>query len=184
MMAFWRFKWQTFELGGFAPRLLRSDSTSAAPTLGDGPPPADHSGGDKILLPSEVLEAVMGASPEQTESPLTFSLTCGSTRCFCGVIEFTSPAGTVTLPPAVVDALGLHLTDQVSSATRLARVSASANHAASHLRSWMTQSSSRCGACSFHVRRQCDSSLLTPRSGVLSISVSSMQCWWPGCHAS
>ena len=127
-MAFWRFKWQTFELGGFAPRLLRADSTSAAPPPGDGaPPPADHShsGGDKILLPSEVLEAVMGASPEETESPLTFSLTCGSTRAFCGVIEFTSPTGTVTLPPAVVDALGLHLTDQVSSATQLIRMSVS-----------------------------------------------------------
>lgn len=117
-MSFWRMKWQSFDLAGVAPRLLRSDSAGAGgppPAGGAGAAPPGHTGGDKVLLPPEVLEALMHDSPEAADSPLTFALTGpGNTKTFCGVIEFTSREGVVTLPPAVIDALGLSLGDQVS----------------------------------------------------------------------
>jgi hypothetical protein len=115
MSSSWRYMWQSYERGGVATRLLRSDSSGAAQSASSSDATAGPRGGDKILLPTEVLTAVMQSSTDGSDSPLTFQLTpaYSSTRCFCGVLEFTSPSGVVTLPPSVVDALGLSLQDQL-----------------------------------------------------------------------
>jgi hypothetical protein len=74
-----------------------------------------------VLLPGDVLDALTRSSPDGIESPLTFQISTSytNTRTFCGVLEFTSPPGVVTLPPAVVDALGLSLEDQLNSSKLL-----------------------------------------------------------------
>lgn len=120
-MASWRYMWQSFDVAGVSHRLLRSDS-SGAPPASDAGASTNQTYGDKIVLPPEVLEEIMRESPAggNDESPLTFVLSgYGNTKAYSGVIEFTSPPGCVTLPPAVIDALGLSLADQVGFALQL-----------------------------------------------------------------
>lgn len=99
------FEWISYEalrmselpesMPGRAPLLRRQDSSESR---------QDH--GDRVLLPSECLQRLMSHFPDALPSPLTFQLTCKGAKSYCGVQEFTAPAGKIVVPKSIIDSLG------------------------------------------------------------------------------
>lgn len=69
---------------------------------------------DKILLPSEVLSAIVDNYGEELPHPLIFKLGNGDKQCFVGVKQFSSPNDTVCLPQIIQDKLAVNEGDFVA----------------------------------------------------------------------
>ncbi len=62
--------------------------------------------GNRISLPPNALESLMRINHDFS-SVTVLELRTKSTKCFAGVADFSSPDDIITLPEAIVDALGM-----------------------------------------------------------------------------
>jgi hypothetical protein len=110
-----RLMWQVLDVGRPAAAAAPPASVmpTGSPVLARAASLPESAAGDKVLLPASALEEL--SRDPLLEWPLSFQLTTSYSpaRTFCGVQEFTSPEGVITLPPSVVEMLGLRLEDQL-----------------------------------------------------------------------